>query len=235
MPDAPAHGHDHAAEARALALVSSGPRRVLEPAERFAEIVFGLVMVLTFTGTLRVAGSGREQVREMLLAALSCNVAWGIVDGVMFVVTSAVERTRRLALLRGVRAAGPEAARAIVRGALPPMMAAAIEDAEADRIVARLRRRGEVPRPGAITGPDLAGALACFVLTVAATFPPTIPFLVLADVHTAVHVSNAVAVASLFVAGCGLGNATGVRPWRLGIVMVLVGGALVGITNALGG
>ncbi len=235
MPNVPAPGHDDGAEARALALVSNGPRRILEPAERFAEIVFGLVMVLTFTGTLRVAGSGREQVREMLLAALSCNVAWGIVDGVMFVVMSAVERARRVALLRGIRAAGPEAARAIVRGALPPVLAAGIEDVEADRIVARVRARVDVSRRAAVTARDLGGAVACFLLTVAATFPPTVPFLALANVHAAVHVSNAVAVASLFLAGCGLGNATGVRPWRLGLVMVLVGGALVGITNALGG
>lgn len=40
-------------------------------------------MVLTFTGTLSAATAGREDVRIMLLAAIGCNAAWGIVDGVM--------------------------------------------------------------------------------------------------------------------------------------------------------
>ncbi len=30
-------------------------RRVLEPTERFSEILFGLIMVLTFTGSLSAA------------------------------------------------------------------------------------------------------------------------------------------------------------------------------------
>ena len=39
--------------------------RVLDPLERFSEIVFGLIMVLTFTCALGVAEAGREDVREM--------------------------------------------------------------------------------------------------------------------------------------------------------------------------
>ena len=41
-------------------------KRVLDPAERIAEVLFGLIMVLTFTGSLGVAGAGREDIRAML-------------------------------------------------------------------------------------------------------------------------------------------------------------------------
>ena len=37
-------------------------------------------MVLTFTGSLSVAEAGRDDVRTMLIGALGCNLAWGIID-----------------------------------------------------------------------------------------------------------------------------------------------------------
>ena len=59
-------------------------RRVLEPVERLSEVLFGLIMVLTFTGSLSVAEAGRDDVRAMLIGALGCNLAWGIIDGVLY-------------------------------------------------------------------------------------------------------------------------------------------------------
>src|SRR5580700_9219604 len=53
----------------------------LDPLERFSEILFGVIMVLTFTVSLRVARADRLQVHEMLIGALSCNLAWGVNAG----------------------------------------------------------------------------------------------------------------------------------------------------------
>jgi hypothetical protein len=65
-------------------------------------------MVLTFTGTLSVLDSGREEVRSMLVAAIGCNIAWGFVDGVMYVLRNLVARGRKARLARAVRVpAGP--------------------------------------------------------------------------------------------------------------------------------
>ena len=69
-------------------------RRVLDPVDRSSEVLFGLIMALTFTGTISVAEADREEVRSMLVAALGCNIAWGLVDGVMYVVTALVQRAR---------------------------------------------------------------------------------------------------------------------------------------------
>lgn len=57
-------------------------RRVLDPGDRIAEMLFGLIMALTFTGSLSVADSGRDDVRAMLVGALGCNLAWGLIDGI---------------------------------------------------------------------------------------------------------------------------------------------------------
>jgi VIT1/CCC1 family predicted Fe2+/Mn2+ transporter len=223
-------------EARALALAKGARRRPLDPIDRFSEIIFGLIMVLTFTGTVRVAEGGREQIRDMLVAALGCNVAWGIVDGVMFVVTSVVDRARKVAVLRGIRAADPARGRDIVLAALPEGVATVTDAAEAERMAARARALPDVPLRLGIRWDDVKGAIASCLLTVAATFPPTIPFLVFRDdVRRALLVSNAVAVFCLFVSGWFLGKATGARPGVLGLAMVVVGVALVGVTILLGG
>lgn len=220
--------------ARAHRLVAAGRRRTLDPVERFSEIIFGLIMVLTFTGSISVAESGRQEIRDVLAAALACNVAWGIIDGVMYVITSLVGRARRVAVVEGLRAAGPEAGRALVLAALPEGVAALTDGEDADRMAARARAQ-PAPRPARVTLDDLRGALGSCLLVVAATFPPIVPFLLVEEAGRALRLSNGVAVVSLFVAGYGLGRATGVRAWLLGAAMVVLGVALVGLTIALGG
>ena len=60
--------------------------RYLDPASRLGEILFGLIMVLTMTLTagLTVA-EGKEGVRQLLVAAIGCNLAWGLIDAVMYI------------------------------------------------------------------------------------------------------------------------------------------------------
>ena len=49
--------------------------RVLDPISRVSEILFGLIMALTFTGTISAASAGREEVRTLLVGAIGCNIA----------------------------------------------------------------------------------------------------------------------------------------------------------------
>ncbi len=52
----------------------------------------------------------------------------------------------------------------------------------------------------------------------------------------ALRISNGIAILMLFIAGAALGRyAAGQRPWRMGLVMVVVGSVLVLVTIALGG
>ena len=93
----------------------SGSSAVLDPIDRISEVLFGLFMVLTFTGTLSVVDSGRDEVRDMLVAAIGCNIAWGFVDGVMYVLRNLVARSRKATLMRAVReAAEPAQAHRII-------------------------------------------------------------------------------------------------------------------------
>jgi hypothetical protein len=61
-------------------------QRHLDPASRLSEVLFGLIMMLTVTLTASVtAKSGEPGARRLLVAAVSCNIAWGIIDGVMYI------------------------------------------------------------------------------------------------------------------------------------------------------
>ena len=59
-------------------------KHALDPIERISETLFALIMVLTFTCSFSVAGAGREEVRELLMGALGCNVAWGFIDATLY-------------------------------------------------------------------------------------------------------------------------------------------------------
>ena len=220
---------------RVLRIAVQYQKRSLDSVDRFSEIIFGLIMVLAFTCSFSVAEGGQQEVRQMLVAALTCNVAWGLVDGVMYVLTSIAERARRTLVLQGIRAADPATARAIVLAALPEGMTAITDAVEADRMVERFRAMPEPARRSPVSMADLRGALQSSAIVVLATLPPTIPFLIVEDAARALRISNGVAVACLFLAGWSLGKATGVRAWLLGFAMVVLGSSLVAITVALGG
>src|ERR1700690_2860262 len=99
-------------------------KRVLEPNERISEVLFGLIMVLTFTGSLSMAEAGREGVRTMLIGALGCNLAWGVIDGVLYLMGCLADKGKGLITLCAVRkATEPRKAQRLIADALPPLIA----------------------------------------------------------------------------------------------------------------
>src|SRR5213592_3816151 len=102
-------------------------KRVLEPHERISEVLFGLIMVLTFTGSLSVAEAGREDVHAMLIGALGCNLAWGIIDAVLFLMGCLAEKGRGLLAFRAARrATDPGQTPGLMADALPPRIASVL-------------------------------------------------------------------------------------------------------------
>ena len=93
----------------------------------------------------------------------------------------------------------------------------------------------EPPKEARLGKVDYLGGLAVFLLVFLSTFPVVIPFLLMQQPLPALRVSNTVAVVMLFLTGYAYGRCAGRRPWVAGIVMVVVGLALVGLTMALGG
>lgn len=209
---------------------------VLEPIDRVSEVLFGLIMVLTFTGSLSVAEAGRDDVRTMLIGALGCNLAWGIIDGILYLMGCLAEKGRGLLALRAARTTDdPRAAQSLIAAALPPAIASIVQPAELETIRLRLKELPEPPVLARLDRNDWFGGLGVFLLVFLCTFPVVIPFIFMHNAVPALRVSNAIAIVMLFLTGYAFGRITGYRAWLFGVSMVFLGMILVGMTMALGG
>jgi hypothetical protein len=209
---------------------------VLSPVDRVSEMLFGLFMALTFVGAISVAESGDAQIHEMFIAALGCNLAWGLVDAVMYLVRTVTDRGRLLTMIRSVRDA-PDAAmgRVLIERSLSRVAAGLVSPAEIEAMRGRIVAMTDLPARPTLNRWDLSAALAIFLIVVGATFPVVLPFAVIDDVGMAKNVSRAVAVAMLFFGGLALGRYAGYGSWKVGLLMAGLGAALVVAINALGG
>jgi hypothetical protein len=209
---------------------------ILDPIDRNSEVLFGLFMVLTFTGTLSVATAGRDDVRTMLISAIGCNIAWGFVDAVMYVLRNLVTRGRRASFVRAVKAAPrPQDAHRLI-AAERGSMSDSLDVQALEHVRAWIcARPAESTLPPRLQATDLLGALGVFLLVVASTFPPVLPFIFVAELQLAMRISAAIAIAMLFVCGYAWGAYAGMRPVRVGLVMVVLGGLTEAVIIALGG
>ena len=211
-------------------------KRVLEPIERISEVLFGLIMVLTFTCSFSVAEAGKAEVRAMLLGALGCNLAWGIIDAIMYLMGCLAERARSIATLRAVRSATtPERAHQLIAAALPGVLGPLMNPPELEGIRQHLQQVPEPPTHPRLDSKDWLGALAVFLLVVVATFPVVLPFALMQNAFRANRISNAIAICLLFITGYAFGRCTGYHPRIMGLSMVILGSLLVGLTILLGG
>ncbi len=237
-PDSSSPGAADPAAARAdfAALI----HRYLDPATALAEILFGLIMTLTFTlgAGLIIEDEGRAGARELLIAVIGCNVAWGIIDGALFLVGQLFDRGRLQRLGRAIRRTNEQsAAVALVAAELNPLLGTVLSPREATalygRIADNVSHRPEVDAP--ITRDDWLGAVVSFVLVVVSSIPAAIPFMLIDDARLALRVSNAVLVALLFFTGFWWARYTIAKPWVAGLGFLVVGIVLVVAAIALGG
>jgi hypothetical protein len=209
---------------------------VLHPVDRIMELLFGLLMALSFTGAMSVAQSGREEVRELFITALGCNLAWGLVDAVMYLVRTVVARGRSLTLMRVVRAAADaQTGRAVIENELSQTAAGLVSTTEVEAIRGRIVALPEPAARASLNRGDLLAALAIFIVVVVSTFPVVVPFALMHDVAAAKNASRVIALVMLFLAGFALGRYAGYGSWRAGVTMALLGVLLVGAIKALGG
>jgi hypothetical protein len=211
----------------------------LDPSERLGELLFGLIMVLTFTlGAGIEIGGNPDATRELLIAALGCNAAWGIIDAALYLIGRLSERGRLHRLVRWIQAAtSSEEALALVRRELDDRIPGIVRPelrASLDREVLE-RVRAMKLEPNRVSAPDLWAGLAVFWLVFLTALPAVLPFIVLRNAQIALRASNAILIGLLFYVGWRWAAYTGASPWRTGLFMTALGIALVVVAIALGG
>ena len=190
---------------------SSLRQRHLDPASSLGEVLFGHDQTSTFTlgAGIIIEEEGREGARQLLIALIGCNIAWGVIDGALYVVGQLFDRGRARRVGLAVREAPDErSAVALVAHELDEMLEGVTKEAEREalyrQIAVNVRDRPAAPNP--VTKADLMGAFVSFWLVVITSAPAAIPFLLFDDARFALRVSNAILLATLFVVGYGWGE-----------------------------
>jgi hypothetical protein len=209
---------------------------LLSPVDRVSEVLFGLIMVLTFTGAISAATDGRDQIRELLWAALGCNVAWGLVDAIMYLMNVVLERGHGINVIKKItRSRNAVESREMIRSEIQPLVAELLTDSELDNLSERLKNVPEPTQQHLLTAPDLIAGLQIFLLVFLCTLPVALPFAFLKEVSVAIRASNAVALVLLFIGGYLLATYAGFRRLLTGMIYAIIGVLLVALTMALGG
>jgi VIT1/CCC1 family predicted Fe2+/Mn2+ transporter len=211
----------------------------LEPAERLSEVLFGLIMVISIISTVDlILPKGGDIVGDLLKATIGCNTAWGIVDGVFYILNNVMQRSQRLKIIQKVRQSkNPEEALSMIAIRLDTMINPLVDSSERDQFYKAIYKKiSQAPlETGRFLKEDLMGAVASFFLVFLSTFPVAIPFLVIPDPRLALKISYMISLILLFIVGYRWGHFAMVKPIRPALGMVLIGVILILITIALGG
>jgi hypothetical protein len=210
--------------------------RLLNPLERVFEIMFGLIMALSFTCAVSVVQAHRPEVKYMLLAAIGCNIAWGVIDAVFYTLNGLVEQGRNVTLVHFVRdTADTEKAKDFIADSFPPLIGRIILREHLEYIRRGLLHLSPSVIRVRLTRKDFKMAFAIFLLVFLSTFPVTIPFIFIQNVRLALRISNLIAIILLFIGGWMLGRYGGFNKIRTALAIALIGIMMVFLTIQLGG
>jgi len=220
-------------------LIKQFLERYLEPGESLGEVIFGLIMLLTFTlGASVLAGLDRVAARHVIGAAIGCNLAWGIIDAAMFVMGSLFHRAQLSRFHRLMQEAkNHEAGIAAIRRVIDRRYGEFSTPEDVDQLAEGIYRtmKGRRRLRARVKRDDLMGALIVFALVAGPSLPPALPFLFVDDPFVAIRFSVAILIGMLFFAGFRWAHYTDANPWLAGGLLVLFGVVQVAIAIALGG
>ena len=219
---------------------SSIKSRWLDPTSSLGEVMFGLIMTLTFTlgAGIIIDEEGREGAKELLIALIGCNIAWGVIDGALYLVGQMFDRGRMRRLGQAVRSAPDEATGAgLISDELEEIVEGVMKPEERKALYARIASnvRSKPPGENKVTKADFMGAWVSFWLVVLSSLPAAIPFLIWDDARFALRVSNGILLAFLFITGSLWARKTLGKPWLVGLTFLVIGFALVWMAIQLGG
>ena len=212
----------------------TNPKPSLDPLSRCSEAIFGLLMALSFTGAITITSDSVNWMETVIIAAITCNIAWGLTDAMMYLLSNTIDRGHRIYVANRILAAEPDTAIALVRAEVGDWVNLSLADSQLRQVVDLMRRNRAKPDRAALLRSDLKGAASVFITVVLATFPPILPLLFVRDPDLALRLSNLISVVFLIFLGAVLDRLIGARA-RFALIVPLLGIVLVTIIVALGG
>jgi hypothetical protein len=219
----------------------------LDPIDALFTIFFSILFALLFTLSYSVlinqgvisssfsSGYGNE----LFVAILGAVAAWGIIDGVLYILGEGLARRERYRLLQYVQTSdSEEEAAAAIADELDFILEPITNDEQRHALYHDIRAYLSQAEPQAIgiQREDVVGAVATVLLSVVAVLPSLLPLLLLPDnTALAIRISNVVSFIVIFAAGYSWGLHTGTNPWKLGLLLLSVCLAMVLVAMLLEG
>lgn len=208
-------------------------RAILSPSDRHSEILFGLIMVLAITGTVGLQTGSKVAI---ISAGIGACIAWGIVDGIIYVYSSLLERGRiALAAQEATTCTGEGCDLRTIKEELEGTIVDTLGEREKHEVAQHiLMRLKPVENHTHATKDDILGGIATGMLVFVSGVPPILPFLFL-DGIWAMRLSSIIGLIMLFAIGYRWGGYIGRSGFWTGVTMMGIGIAITGVVIALGG
>lgn len=208
----------------------------LDPLDRSSEIIFGLIMTLALTGSVRISLVGFADNKQLLWSVLTGNMAWGLVDAMMYLFNTRLMRSHDLnRVSKLIREPNSLASRKILRDNIPPLLSELMTDTDIDALNNKIKKLPPPETSKLFAWKDVVIAVQVFFLVFAGTFPLSLPFIFIDDVHFASKVSNGITLLMLFGLGYFRAKYAGLKPLRAAFGVFLFGLVLVALTMVFGG
>lgn len=219
----------------------------IDPIDALFTIFFSVLFALLFTLSYSIliyhnvisssfkSGYGIE----LFFTIIGAVFAWGIIDGILYILGEIFSRRERYRLLQYVQTSTSEemAVTAIAYELdfiLEPITNNEQRYALYHDICAYLSQ--SEPQLVSIRREDIIGAVATVLLSVVAVLPSLLPLLLLPDnTALAIRISNSLSFLVIFASGYNWGLHTGTNPWKLGLLLSSVCLAMVLVAMLLGG
>jgi hypothetical protein len=219
---------------------------MLDPIDRLTEAIYAVLIVMTFTMAYRAIDASQfneqtvsQAVTSLAIAAFGCAVAWGIIDGAMYILLSMLERGENNRLLKRVKAAPTEGAGVdVIADHLDSTLETVMTEEERRQIYqqAYQRMRDNETKQVGFKREEFFGAIGVMLIAILVTFPVVLPLLLFrTDANMALRASNLMAIFMLFLFGYQWGKYAGGKPVRVGLLLAGLGVAMVLIAIPLGG
>ena len=210
----------------------------ISPSASLAELVYGTITALAVTNTLWLAlPNGPDADAILIVAALGANTAWGVADGLIYLLTISVENRRAYNLALSVRGMGDEEAMNAIVDDLSGTVFHTMEDEDRNRWANAVHSKLMLTEPHMqkLHKADYVGALSCFLLSLAAAVPVLLPHLILESAQQGVVAGNIVGLVMMAVLGYVWGSHMRTSKWRSALTMFSIGLVILTVVIVFGG
>lgn len=202
---------------------------LIAPDDQAIETLSGIILTMSVLSTLQVTSAQTIDTRSLVYAAIGSTVAWGFVDGMMYLIGTLIDRTRAYKVVKGLRSA-PNLLdfRKQLSAESPDYVVERLSDPSLEKIQAFLQSKEQLHHRG-LSFEHLQTAFYIWLVVVSAGLPLIMPLLFIKDHVIAFRMTQFISVWIMFAMGYKLGVWLDLKPFISGLIFAAIG-VLIAVT-----